>query len=183
MKKSIAVFYFVILFIGFSSCRSSKNSLLRNSNRQLFHYEHSVIINKPLQTVWEYMDDLDNNKQYQSFLKSVSKNTEGPITVGTELTYNFGFLFKNFTNYYRVTNYEPPYKMSFESMVGSAVEATGTNKFEIIDSLSTKLTIIFDPKVSGFFKNKSDEEIDKIYNKTLINVLKKIKKNLERNKR
>lgn len=166
---------------GLHSCSSTQSISYKEMERKIFHYEHSIIINKPIQIVWGYMDDLDNNKDYQSFLRSVSKSQEGPIGVGTELTYNFGFLFKNFTNYYKVTDYKPPYIMSFESMDGSAVEATGTNKFEIVDSSLTKLTMVFDPKVSGFFKNKSDEKVDEIYNKTLIKVLKKIKKNLEKN--
>ena len=152
-----------------------------NKGKNVFHYEKSIVIKKPLPEVWEYMDDIRNNKDYQSFLRSVSKKPNGPIKVGTLLIYDFKFLWKKFTNVYQVVEYDPPYKMSFVSLKQSAIHATGSNIFKAIDESTTRLKMVFDPNPSGFFKNKSDEKIDKIYNKNLTKVVKKIKRNLEKN--
>ena len=126
------------------------------------------------------MDETDNNKDYQRFLKKVTKKPKGSVDIGTVLRYDFRFLFKKFTNIYAVTQHCPPSLMSYESTKESEIQATGTNFFIKIDSTTTKLTMTFAPEISGYFENKSDKKVNSIYNSTLTKVLKKIKKNVER---
>ncbi len=147
--------------------------------RELFSYKQNVVIDRPILTVWEYLDDIDNCKDYLFVLKSVSKIPEGPNSIGTELTFHMGFLFKNYTNYYKVIEYMPPYLFSFEGLDGSAVKSTGSIIMHAIDSSSTSLTIHYKPKVSGFFMVLSDKKVDIIYNITLTRILKQVKKNIE----
>ena len=68
----------------------------------LFSYEQTILIEKPIQTVWEYLDDLDHCRDYIFVVKSVSKNTEGPNSIDTEFGLNMSFLFKTYANYYKV---------------------------------------------------------------------------------
>jgi len=175
MRVKILLIYLSTICI--TSYSSTKNQ--SSEPRKMFHYEQSVIIDKPISAVWKYMDNLDNCKDYLFLLKSVSKDPEGPNKIGTEVTYLFGFLFKYYTNYYKVTDYDPFFIIGFESMDGSDIKSNGTVIMNAIDYSSTKLTIKYNPIISGFFSNLSDETVDKIYNKSLTRILKKVKSNIE----
>ncbi len=147
--------------------------------REIFYFEQSILIEKPILTVWEYLNDFENCRDYMYCLKSVSKNPEGPNSIGTIITYQFGFLFKTYINYYKVTDYDPPFTMSIKSMDGSDVKAAGTLNIKSVDNSSTKITIKFKPRISGFFASLSDETVDRIYNNTLARILKRVKRNIE----
>ena len=172
----------MILFISLLATFIISNNSEKNPSsegRELFSYEQNVVIDKPAYTVWEYLDDMDNCKDYIFVVKSVSKIPEGPINIDTELIFHMGFLFKNYTNYYKVIEYKPPNLFSFQGIDGSAVKSTGSIVVHVIDSSSTKLTIKYNPEVSGFFTALSDKKVDKIYSVTISRILKKLKKNVE----
>ncbi|MFC2152026.1 SRPBCC family protein [Bacteroidota bacterium] len=146
----------------------------------LFYFEQSIVIEKPIQKVWAYLDDLDNSKDYLFFLKEVNKNPDGPNSVETEFEFQFSFLFKKYTNYYEMEEYKPPYTFSFKTVDGSAIEARGTVILNGIDKTSTELTIIYSPELSRFFSMFTDEQVDFIYSTTLTRVLSQVKKNVNK---
>jgi len=154
----------------------SSTSYQTTEPEELFYYEQSIVIEKPINELWEYLDDLDNCRDYLFFLRSVSKNPEGPNSISTEFTFRFSFLFKKYTNCYEMVEYKPPYILSFKTVDGEEIEARGTAILNSIDNTSTKLTIIYSPKVSRFFSILSDAQVDFIYNKTLTRVLSQVKK-------
>ena len=141
-----------------------------------FYYEQSIVMERPVNELWEYLDDLDNCTDYLFFLRSVSKNPDGPNSISTKFTFKFSFLFKKYTNHYEMVEYKPPYTFSFKTADGSEVEARGSVILNGIDNTSTELTIIYSPKVSRFFSILSDQQVDFIYNKTLTRVLSQVKK-------
>jgi uncharacterized membrane protein len=143
---------------------------------ELFYYEQSIIIEKPVNEVWKYLDDLDNCTDYLFFLRAVTKNPDGPNSILTEFTFKFSFLFKKYTNHYKMAEYKPPYSFSFTTTGGSEIDARGSVILNSIDNTSTELKIIYSPELSRFFSLFSDMQVDFIYNKTLSRVLSQIKK-------
>ncbi len=143
---------------------------------ELFNYEQSIIIEKPVSEVWKYLDDLDNCTDYLFFLRGVTKNPDGPNSISTEFTFKFSFLFKKYTNHYKMAEYKPPYSFSFTTKDGSEIDARGSVILNSIDNTSTELKIIYSPELSRFFSLFSDMQVDFIYNKTLSRVLSQIKK-------
>ncbi|MFC2104356.1 SRPBCC family protein [Bacteroidota bacterium] len=156
----------------------SSPNFLTPEPEELFYYEQSIVIDRPVNEVWEYLDDLNNCRDYLFFLKSVTKNPDGPNSIATKFIFQFCFLFKQYTNYYEMVEYKPPYTFTFKTTDKSAIQARGTVILKGIDKTSTELTIIYSPELSRFFSIFSDEQVDFIYNKTLARVLIQVKKNV-----
>ena len=171
---TLFVFISISWFIIFDSSSDQKPEL-----KKIFHYEQSITIEKPIKIVWEYANDINNCKNYLVFVKSVSKKRGGPVKNNTIISFHVGFLFMNLTNHYRIFNHKAPNGYSFKSIEGSSVKSTGLISIKSINKTTTKLTITFDPEITGLFKKLSDKTVDKIYNITLSNILKKIKRNIE----
>ncbi len=45
--------------------------------------EHSVVINRPVEEVFEFMSDPRNNEQWQAWIVD-TKGVEGPVSVGSK---------------------------------------------------------------------------------------------------
>ncbi len=70
--------------------------------------EDSVIIHRPVEEVFAYMDDIDNEHEWQPYLKEWSQTPDPDNNgVGTTRRYVNQYLGRHFSNVYEVTEYEP----------------------------------------------------------------------------
>ncbi len=140
--------------------------------------EDSIVIRKPVELVWAFMDDPTRAAEWQPYLVELEQIPPDRMGVGTEQKYTFQYLGRTIRNHYVVTEYERLTRMAFKSLPGSSIEATGWNQIEATDA-GSKLTIGFEPEIGGFFGVLPRSVVAWSYRRTLVQNLSRIKKILE----
>ena len=141
--------------------------------------ESSIVILKPLEDVWTFMDDPERAREWQPYLVELEQDPPDRMGVGTEQRYVFKYLGQSIRNHYVVTAYEPMTRTAYKSLLGSSIQATGDNIFEELDG-GTKLTMSFKPEIGGFFGALPKSFVAWTYRRTLVSKLERIKEILER---
>lgn len=138
---------------------------------------HEIIVNKPLQSVWDYSNNPDNlNKWLNDFLRyeQISGDVMAPKVGDTSKhTYQQGK--GEFTMDETITAYDPPRHIKL-SMTSSYFDMEIINDFEALDSNTTRLFASADfvriglmMKIIFFFSSKKKMQRD---HETQINKLK-----------
>ena len=140
--------------------------------------EGSVVIRRPLEEVWNFMEDAARAGDWQPYLVELRQEPPEGSGVGTEQFYTFQYLGRRFSNHYAVTEHRPLSISAYKSMPGSAIQATGETRFESVGE-GTRLTMGFKPQVGGFFGRMPKSIVAWSYRRTLNNNLKRIKRVLE----
>ena len=113
--------------------------------------ETSVVINRPIEAVFEFMADPKNDMQWQSGVLESRRTSEGPMGVGTIEEQEAQFLGRRIKSTFEVTEYELNRKIKYKATSGPIpVEAE-----YILDSLAeggTKVRFVAEGDVGGFFK-------------------------------
>jgi len=109
----------------------------------------SIIIDRPLKEVWEFVMDLSKVPTWDTAISEVRQTSTGPIGVGT--TFEIKEKMMNRTISARVIEYEPNRRLSFEHTSGPAKGSTLTNSVETVDG-KTKLNWDEVLKLNGFYK-------------------------------
>lgn len=112
--------------------------------------ETSVVINRPVEEVFEYMGDPSNNVQWQSGTIESKQTSEGPRGVGTTTQSVTQFLGKRLEFAAEVTEYEPNRRVGF-NVTSGPFPFSGTTIFEEVEG-GTKVTLEAEADVSGVFK-------------------------------
>lgn len=112
-------------------------------------FDHSVVIDRPIEEVFAFVHDPANDSMWQPMLAE-SSVSEGPMGVGTTFTEVRHFLGKRIELTYELTEYEPPRKSSVRSTSGP-VPLSGSYLLEPVDG-GTKFTIAGETDAHGFFK-------------------------------
>ena len=112
--------------------------------------ERSIVIDRPIDDVFEFTHDLSNNPVWQTTLVEVELLTDGPMRVGTRWKEVRRFLGKRIETVLELTEYEPN-KRSAVKMVSGPVPLSGTYAFEPIDG-GTSFTVGGEIDAHGFFK-------------------------------
>jgi carbon monoxide dehydrogenase subunit G len=141
-------------------------------------YESSVTIKSPVQTVFDYMQDIDREREWQPSLREASQSPEGEPGVGTERRYVSEFLGRRFENVYVNTSYEPPHKVVYRSTPESDTQATGEITWEAVDG-GTKVTMRVEAKIGGLLRLVPKAVIESVGRKELNEALARVKKLLE----
>jgi len=110
----------------------------------------SVVINRPVEEVFEYMSDPSNNVQWQSGTIESKQTSEGPAGVGTTTQSVTQFLGKRLESTGEITEYEPNRRVGVKSTSGP-IPITATTTFEEVEG-GTKVTLEGEGDVSGVFK-------------------------------
>jgi uncharacterized membrane protein len=93
--------------------------------------EHSVVIDRPIEEVFDVATCLRRCVVWRSALMASAKTSEGPVGVGTTFDQEVRVLGINRTNTAVVTAYEPPNLFAYEHVTGlNAYEARFTFKPE-----------------------------------------------------
>ncbi len=91
----------------------------------MLEYEYSIVINRPVEEVFSYMQDIDRERDWQPGLREAHQTPAGEPGVGTKRRYVSEFLGKRFHNEYVNTAYVPNRRVAYESTPESDTEATG----------------------------------------------------------
>lgn len=75
---------------------------------------HRVLVNAPLQLVFDYVSDLTRHPEWSDGKLTIQAITPGPIAVGKEyISHGEVAIQKDRLNKVRITDYEPPRKFGF----------------------------------------------------------------------
>jgi uncharacterized membrane protein len=112
--------------------------------------EASVVINRPLEEVFAFASNPENDMQWESDVSDVEQTSEGPLSVGATYRGVIQFLGQRIEWTGEVTHYEPNERVHFKLAAGPLhLEETAT--FERIDS-GTRVTVVYEGDAGGFFK-------------------------------
>ena len=110
----------------------------------------SVVINRPVEEVFEFADDPNNDAQWQTGLIESKQISEGPPGVGTTFLYVSQFLGKRLESTFEITEYEPNRRVGIKSTSGP-IPLSITTTFEEAEE-GTKVSFEAEGDVSGVFK-------------------------------
>jgi uncharacterized membrane protein len=112
--------------------------------------EYSIIIHRPVDEVFTFATDLQNERQWQPEIESLELPPEKPLRVGsvfTEVRRTFG---RRYTWRFQVTAFEPGKIFRIESVAGT-MPYKGSRLFEAVPE-GTRLTEVGELQTSGIFK-------------------------------
>jgi len=112
--------------------------------------ERSIVIDRPVEEVWEFVHDTANNVLWQTTLAESEKLTEGPMDVGTRVREVRHFLGLRIESTWEMTEYEPTRRSAIRGISGP-IPLSGSYRLEEADA-GTKLTVSGELDAHGFFK-------------------------------
>ncbi len=112
--------------------------------------EHSVVIARPIEDVWAYVDDAANNPVWQGPVIEVRRGGGVPIEVGSEIEEVLQFLGRRLEVTWVVTEHEP---MRLASVRASSapVPMEGTYRLAQVEG-GTRFTMAAEMEAHGLFK-------------------------------
>ena len=88
--------------------------------------EDSIIINRPVEEVFAYMDDIEKEHEWQPYLESWEQSLDpNQNREGTIRRYDNRYMGRSFTNEYEVVVYEPLKRVLYVSTPEAAVQSEG----------------------------------------------------------
>jgi len=113
-------------------------------------FEFDVVINQPVEKVFAFVRDNDNDAKWQSGVIETKRTPAGPVGVGTKVTFVRTFLGQRLEATGEITEYEPNKKTTFKTTSGP-VKVTATQTFGSVPG-GTKLSVVAEVEPGGFFK-------------------------------
>jgi hypothetical protein len=113
--------------------------------------EHTVVIERPIEEVFAYITDANNDSLWQSASLETEQTSEGAVGVGTTYRNVSKFLGRRIEATFEVTEHEPPRKQCIRVTSGP-IPAVGCYLLEPADSGSTRFTQNIEADVGGFFR-------------------------------
>jgi uncharacterized protein YndB with AHSA1/START domain len=112
--------------------------------------EAGITINRPVEEVFAFTSNPENEPLWRPELLKLEKTSEGPIGVGTTFREVMQFLGRRIENTGEITKYEPNNMIAMKSTSGPlAFELTGT--YQPVED-GTELTFEVEAEVGGFFR-------------------------------
>jgi uncharacterized membrane protein len=141
--------------------------------------EDRIIVNRPLEEVFNYMDDIENEHEWQPYPRKWEQSPDPHQTgVGTIRRYDNRYMGRSFSNEYEVVVYEPMEKVMYMSTPQAAVQAEGATLWEPANG-GTKVTFLFKPQMGDFWGFVPKAIAQRIYMGTLSNNMRRLKDVLE----
>ena len=112
--------------------------------------ESSVVINGPVEEVFAFANDPDNDAQWQTGVLESKQTSEGPIGIGATSSNVIQFLGQRIESTTEVTEYEPNMKVSTKATSGP-IPFNSTSTFESVEG-GTKVTTVAEIEFGGLFK-------------------------------
>lgn len=144
----------------------------------MLRYESSIIIDCPVDKVFEYMQDIDREREWQPNLREAEQSPQGEPGVGTRRRYVSEFIGKRFENVYVNTIYEPGRRVAYKSAPESDTQAEGEVTWEAVDS-GTRVTMRVAVEVGGLLRFVPKKLITSACRKELDDALARLKARLE----
>lgn len=112
--------------------------------------EMSIVINRPVEEVFEFVTNPENEPLYRSGLLESEITSEGPYGVGTTTREVSQFLGRRIETTAIITEYEPNRKIALKTTSGP-IPFNLSQTFEPVGG-GTKVTTALEGEVGGFFK-------------------------------
>lgn len=102
--------------------------------------QDNVLIQRPIEAVFEYMDDIEREHEWQPWLEKWEQTPDPAQNgVGSVRRYWNHFMGRRFVNAYEITEYQHPQRVMYVSTPDAAVQASGGTLWEAVDAGSTKV--------------------------------------------
>lgn len=144
----------------------------------MLEYESSITIARPPAEVFDYMQDIEREREWQPNLREAEQTPPGEPGVGTRRRYVSEFMGKRFENVYVNTVYEPNRRVAYESDAKSDTQAQGEITWEAVES-GTRVTMRFKAKVGGLLRFVPKSLVASVAQKELGDALARVKARLE----
>ena len=112
--------------------------------------EHSVVINRPTEEVFAYLDNAENGPLWQSGLLESEYTSEGPVGVGTTKREVRKLRGQRFEQTSEIIEYEPNKKVTFKSLSGP-LPSQASWTFEPAEG-GTRFSGVLEIEARGFLK-------------------------------
>jgi uncharacterized protein YndB with AHSA1/START domain len=116
----------------------------------MFKLEVNEVINRPVEEVFEYVSNPENDALWQSDTAETEITSEGPIGVGSSYRDVTEFLGRRIETIFEFTDYEPNVTLSLRATSGP-IPMDATITFESIED-GTEVNFTATGEVGGFFK-------------------------------
>ena len=113
-------------------------------------FQHSVVIERPLEEVWEYTIDPANDPVWQSMVTEVRSGGGEPLRVGSRIEEVFHFLGRRFDITFEVTEHEPMSRSAVKAS-SAPVPMEGSYEYERVDG-GTRFSTIGETNAHGLFR-------------------------------
>ena len=112
--------------------------------------ELSVVIDRPIEEVFAFATEPENEPLWQSTSLETEQTSGGPVGVGTTFRNTSKFLGRRIDSTYEVTENEPPRRQCVRVTSGP-IPGSGCYLFEPAEG-GTRFTQRFEAEIGGFFK-------------------------------
>ncbi len=113
-------------------------------------FEHSVVIQRPVEEVWAFVMEAANDPVWQGPIIEVRRPAGKPLELGSEIPEVASFLGKRFEITLVVTEHEPMTRSAVRTSAGP-VRLDGSYRFEAVEEGSTRFTTEGVVEADGFF--------------------------------
>jgi uncharacterized membrane protein len=141
-------------------------------------HEQSIIVLRPLDQVFAYMDDVRREREWQPHLLEAEQTPPGPTVVGSRRRYVSEFLGKRLENTYVVELYEPGARIVLETTPDSVVSARTDIRWEPVDG-GTRVTMKLEGKPTGVLRFVPRAMLEATFEKEVRSTLALLKETLE----
>ena len=141
-------------------------------------FEQRIVILSSVPRVFEYMDDVSREGEWQPSIIEAHKDPPGETTVGTKKRYVSEFMGRRIENTYVTTVFEPHRRVSYESTSDSVLRGRLDLSFEP-EGAGTGVTMSFEGKLTGPLRFIPESVLEGVYQKELQSTLALLKKRLE----
>jgi uncharacterized membrane protein len=112
--------------------------------------ERSIVIDRPVEDVWEFVHETTNDSLWQTTLAESEQLTDGPLRVGSRVREVRRFLGLRIEATWEVTEYQANLKSAIRAVSGP-IPFTGSYRVEPADG-ATRFTVTGELDAHGFFK-------------------------------
>lgn len=138
----------------------------------------SIVIQRPVEDVFAYMDDVSREPEWQPQLIEAEQIPSGPAAVGTKRRYVSHFLGKRLENTYVVKVYEPNTRLVVKTTKDSVLDATSDIRWEAVPE-GTRVTMALDGRPKGALRFVPARVMESTFEKEVATTLKRLKERLE----
>ena len=141
-------------------------------------HEASVVIDRPVKDVFEYMDDISREHEWQPQLVEAEQIPPGPAVVGTQRRYVSDFMGRRVENTYVIRTYEPNQRIVLETTEDSSLRATTEIRWRSASG-GTEVTMSFDGTPTRALRFLPRRMLEATFDKEVKSALARLKERLE----
>ena len=144
----------------------------------MLEYEENIVIQRPIEEVFSYMQDIEREHEWQPNLREAEQDPPGEPQVGTKRRYVSEFMGVRFENRYINTVYERNSRVAYKTAPDSDTEAEGEVIWEAVEG-GTRVTMRARADLGGMLGLVPQRLMAKVARKELAETLARLKACLE----